>query len=55
MERRTPERNSYPEAPVQTLDKNLNRKTERTSTTPTNPPGTSNIRISVLITRSEIS
>ncbi|KAK1377302.1 Nitrate transmembrane transporter [Heracleum sosnowskyi] len=37
VERRTPERNSYPEAPVQTLDKNLNKKTERTSTTPPNP------------------
>lgn len=37
VERRTPERNSYPEAPVQTLDKNLNRKTERTVTTASSP------------------
>ncbi|KAL8111562.1 hypothetical protein AgCh_019321 [Apium graveolens] len=37
VERRTPERNSTPEAPVKTLDKNMNRKTERTGTTPTNP------------------
>ncbi|KAL1829103.1 hypothetical protein ACET3Z_007515 [Daucus carota] len=36
VERRTPERNSYPEATVQTLDKNLNGKNERTSNATSN-------------------